>query len=176
MFWLYMIQAIVFSTRSRNIILFRFWNLLCLVLLFLLLLLMAPFHFVKDDGCKPFILPFHPRIYNFFITCQLLLLDVLQYLTTLSHSVGSEVLTALVIKSSVLGNIMQCSLVKVSWHLGGTYHAILRDEEWAKQEISMKQAITRTYQLAFTGLQSIISQKREALLSCFVTSYRSASF
>jgi hypothetical protein len=67
--------------------------------------------------------------------------------TAIKENLGFEVLTAVVMKSSVFWDIMPCSLLKVNQHFGGTcrYFPLKR-------------------QLTFHGLQGVISQKIEVLI------------
>jgi hypothetical protein len=59
--------------------------------------------------------------------------------------VGSEILTAVVMKSSIFWDIMLCSPLKISLHFGATRSPIFRIDEWAKQDASMKQVTCRAY-------------------------------
>jgi hypothetical protein len=59
------------------------------------------------------------------------------------HYVGFEVLTAVVMKSSVFWDITPCSPLKVNRHFGGTYRLHLQNIRISKQEASVKQVANR---------------------------------
>jgi hypothetical protein len=56
----------------------------------------------------------------------------------LMRIVGFEVLTAVVIKSTLFWDIMSCSLLKVNRYCGGTYDFHLQGQRISHAETSMK--------------------------------------
>jgi hypothetical protein len=83
------------------------------------------------------------------------------------QTVGFEVLTAVVMKSSVFWDKTPCSLVKVNWCFGETYRLHLQGRR-VKQARNQHEAgwrgrlyVPPKHQLTLTRLHGIISQKTE---------------
>jgi hypothetical protein len=70
-----------------------------------------------------------------------------------SYSVGFEVLTAVVIKSTIFWGITPCSPLKVNRRFGGTYRLHLQSRRTRWKRYSPKRRMT------FNGLHGVISQK-----------------
>jgi hypothetical protein len=73
-----------------------------------------------------------------FIVMKIILLDwivfvenlwLLNIVPTSQKEVGFEIPTAVVMKSTILWDIMPSNPLKVNWRFGGTYHPIFRVEE-----------------------------------------------
>jgi hypothetical protein len=57
-------------------------------------------------------------------------------LQTVFCYVGLEVLTAVVLKSTIFWDVMSCSPLRVNWRFGGTYHLHLQGRKisWARNQ------------------------------------------
>jgi hypothetical protein len=85
-----------------------------------------------------------------------------------SNFVGIEVLTQVVMNSTIFCDITLCSPLKVNRRFGGTYYLHLQVEKWAEQDTRVKaggkKRIKRRYvprkrRLTFNGLHGVLSQK-----------------
>jgi hypothetical protein len=100
----------------------------------------------------------------------------------LKKYVGFEVLTEVVMKSTVFWYITPCSPLKVNRNFGGTYHHHLQGRR-ISGAISQHESrwLSRTYvppkrRLTFNGLHSVIVQKIELFLKKFLSSLANSSF
>jgi hypothetical protein len=79
--------------------------------------------------------------------------------------VGSEVLTPVVMKSSVFCNIMPCSPLKLNRHFGGTYRLHLQDRRIDRTRNQRDKRSRRWWYvspkrlLSLNGLRALISEK-----------------